>query len=118
MWAGLELRAGSAHSSLVGLDWDSLAEANVQLTVVLRGEREVSLHAWVSSGLSLAPLRLIFQAAAEEEAEDEEGAVTLGSHRRSAAAAAAGKALQSSPGTSQTIPARLVPPAGFPWCPC
>lgn len=41
-----------------------------------RGARGFSAHL-VSSGLSLAPLRLLLQAAGEEEAEDEEGAVTL-----------------------------------------
>lgn len=70
------------------------------------------MHTWVSSGLSLAPLRVIFQAAGEGEAEDEEGAVTLSTLRCSAAAAE--RLFQSSPGTSQTIPAQLVPPAGFP----
>lgn len=87
--------------------------------VVLRAEGEVSLHTWVSSGLSLAPLRVFFQTAGEGEAEDEEGAVTLGIHRHSAAAAATGKALPELPRhfPNRHLWLQLVPPVGFPRCP-
>lgn len=70
------------------------------------------LHAWVSSGLALAPLRVFFQAAGEGEAEDEEGAVALSTHRRSSCCSCRWKAL---PELLWRFPNRHCPGCGSSW---